>query len=309
MSNTTGFIFVVNLILITSNLYLLQQHQQRGRDREFDPEEPAPLRSAVPPTPSLPPRNVTLLSPLACQQLGEHERVLWLVIKSMFLEGLVPRGDVLDVGANLGDMSCFIACLNPARTVHAMDPNSVLMRGLRCPHPNLRTHVSAIAAKEGRILWSATHADRYVGGLEDKLSEAGNIPVTTLDVFFRGVNSTPGLLHLDVEGYELEVLVGGEGVIMAHRPLVIFEVHLDGARRTILKMEELGYVVFMVNEVCGTKSTCRNLIGVPKEAVHLYLFSNFLRLGMQARFIFRVDSARYAAVLNAQAGRAVPWRG
>jgi hypothetical protein len=81
--------------------------------------------------------------------------------------------------------------------------------------------------------------------------------------------SAIGLLHLDVEGLEAEVLAGARRTMTASRPIVLAEYHLsDGSSATAL-LQDLAqhqYRVFIVNECLpGCRADCRNLLAVPSE--------------------------------------------
>ncbi|KAJ1639861.1 hypothetical protein T492DRAFT_40005 [Pavlovales sp. CCMP2436] len=54
--------------------------------------------------------------------MPEHEPLFNSLVGSLMGEGLMPRGDILDVGASYGHWSNFYANLDPSRTVFAIDP-------------------------------------------------------------------------------------------------------------------------------------------------------------------------------------------
>ena len=54
---------------------------------------------------------------------------------------------------------------------------------------------------------------------------SGIVKVTTLDEFFKYKNTKPDLLVLDAEGYEPQILKGGEKLISENHPDIIFELN------------------------------------------------------------------------------------
>lgn len=253
-----------------------------------------------------------------CPNPTTHENVLWSIVRGLFSEERIPEGDILDVGASTGEMSCFLACLDSGRVVHAMDPNRISMESLHCQTGNVVKHVSAMSGVPGTIVWKPSNKNDYVGDLNRRNVKGGDVPVTTLDMFFNQTRSAPGFLHLDVEGYELAVLQGGVHTIMKYRPLIVVEIHVfkmhretsahsDNAKRIFEMMEGMDYSLFMVNEICGTWNSCRNYIAVPSEHVSVYKSSGVFILGFSARIIVETGASDFEAKYNQHKSTAVPW--
>lgn len=103
-------------------------------------------------------------------------------------------------------------------------------------------------------------------------SKSGNVPVETLDnLFLLHWKSKPAFLHIDVEGYELDVLRGGTKVIAMYHPVFSVEAHvLTGsfAVELLSFVESLGYSVYMINEVCGVSQDCRNFLCFPHSLIN-----------------------------------------
>lgn len=212
-----------------------------------------------------------------------YETFFHIIVAGLLHDECVPPGDILDIGANKGDLSCFYGCLQPNRTVHSVDPNPVLVSQINCPTKNVKKHNYAMSEQPGWIHWKPRRGkSTYVGKLEHKRSTRGNIEVLTLDTFFARENSTPGFLHLDVEGYELALINGGASLLSETHPLFSFEVLLGTASavQTIAKVQSLGYSVYMVNEICGISPTCRNLLAIPNGSVRAILKTATFQAGL-----------------------------
>ena len=81
-------------------------------------------------------------------------------------------------------------------------------------------------------------------------------------------NETLGFAHFDVEGGELGLLQGAAGIIGRSRPIFTTEVHLDVlpryTQRLLSLLDGLGYHSYVVQEPCGARSDCRNLLNLPR---------------------------------------------
>ena len=62
-----------------------------------------------------------------CEYAGRTERSFNAIVFSLFKQGYLPAGDVLDVGAHDGSFSCMYACFDTNRTVHAVDPSPTMI--------------------------------------------------------------------------------------------------------------------------------------------------------------------------------------
>jgi hypothetical protein len=66
--------------------------------------------------------------------------------------------------------------------------------------------------------------------------ERTEVPASTIDHEF-GEQSMPAILIIDVEGAELDVVVGGQEFIQRNHPLIIFEYHYQ--TRTVFTLEDM----------------------------------------------------------------------
>ena len=93
---------------------------------------------------------------------------------------------------------------------------------------------------------------------------------TTLDLAVpEEKKSAIGLLHVDVEGFELQVLRGARGIIESSLPVVVYERHLsDGDVDEVREfLGQFGYAVYMINEVIqGNNLDCRNFIAFANKS-------------------------------------------
>lgn len=228
-----------------------------------------------------------------------YEQAFHIITSALFTGGFLPAGDILDIGANSGDLSCFYGCLLPDRIVHAVDPNPVLVRKLSCPSQNVKGHVYAMSDEPGYLQWRPRRrGSTYVGNLDRVMASHGNVEVITLNEFFVRQNSTPGFMHLDVEGYEYKLIMGGERLLRRTQPIFSFEVNLHSSEAALLafKVESLGYALYLVNEICGAVPAYRNIFAFPKTKVANILKTQTLQLALVSNTLLLVHSKDMASL-------------
>lgn len=207
----------------------------------------------------------------------KHELLLRRIVFQLFEAGLVPRDhSVIDIGCWLGDNAIVWATFLDAHTarVHAIDPSAA----------NLAFAASvATASGVDNIVWheavcSDVSGQRVIptGDLDHATFRraldgdgVSTLTTVTLDELIPDVDHARlGLLHVDVEGFELAVLKGAEQVIRASRPIILFEGHLrdaDDIDRIRLFLGGHAYVTFLINEVLpGCHLDCRNFLAAPE---------------------------------------------
>jgi FkbM family methyltransferase len=151
------------------------------------------------------------------------------------LDAALARGSVFaDVGANLGLYTLWAArCVGAEGRVHAFEPmpevRECLRRNLELNRFSCVEIVgSAVGAEPGqvtlnRVEGGSGRTSRYVDAAAGSL----DVPVITLDGYFRD-RPPPGLLKIDVEGMELQVLLGSRRLLAsAAAPVVVFEAGTD----------------------------------------------------------------------------------
>lgn len=217
------------------------------------------------------------------------------IIHAMFLENLIPEGDILDCGANDGEWSCMYACFDPKRTVRALDPFKENYDKISCPHyPNVVKYPIGISKSPGYFVDGNKRGYQFnldsMSQIKKEISEENKalaLKFDTIDSFFNSTaKSIPGFLHLDLEGYELAALQGGRDTIVNHSPVIAFEAHLtmdkELVKQIFIFLEELQYKTFMVNEVCGLIRSCRNFIAVPKILTHTLVRSPIFEVALRS---------------------------
>jgi FkbM family methyltransferase len=163
------------------------------------------------------------------------------------------RGWFYDVGANVGVFAHVVAAL-ARRPAVAFEPTPALVRTLRRV-----ADINGLAVEAEEVALGS--ADGTANFYLSKTSDASNslssswrdakevltVQVTTLDGYVRRSSRVPGVLKIDTETTEPEVLRGGLGVIERHRPWIVCEVlRAEAAAEITELLSGLGYTYFLV---------------------------------------------------------------
>ena len=182
--------------------------------------------------------------------LEEHEPFLIDEVKEL-------RGDVaLDVGANTGDWSIFLA--ERFKTVVAYEPHPQAVNQLLKNTDEIDNIVvvptavgSYLGSVELNMFQDHSHTSVLPPGDESfepwRSKSANKILLTkclTLDSHVDFDTRLVGFVKVDVEGMEVEVLKGAIGLVEKHKPVWLIEVHSNQLGIEIRRMlQGAGYTV------------------------------------------------------------------
>jgi FkbM family methyltransferase len=167
-----------------------------------------------------------------------------------------PTRNAIDVGANKGTYSYFLSRLCPR--VHAYEPNPAMRRVLkrmvgcnvvisdRAASNSCGPAVLAVPCRDER-------ASNNIGTLCVNRLEGAYHPVPVQQTRLDDETLTNiGFIKIDVEGFELEVISGAEGLIRRDRPVLLVEIVEEHTGRpvadTVSQIERLGYRTMVVTE-------------------------------------------------------------
>jgi FkbM family methyltransferase len=156
------------------------------------------------------------------------------------LESLVKKGaTVLDVGANVGAHTLHMARLvGPKGRVIAFEPTDYAIAKLRAnlqANPELTArvdvHQAFLAEQAGAIVAPSLASSWPVDGTRPDDAQMGSrtkplsgATATTLDSVLEASGGPEvGLIKMDVDGHELEVLQGAQAVLSRCRPIIVME--------------------------------------------------------------------------------------
>lgn len=185
------------------------------------------------------------------------------------MAAVLIRGDVVvDVGANIGNHTLFLAAVVGCRVV-AYEPNPELVAGLRdsIDANGLQGQVTlrevGVHSRSARGVLADLDAAN-LGAQSVAVAEAdGDFGLVALDE-----ETFPGrvaAMKIDVEGAEIEVLRGARGLIERDRPRLFVESGtLAGFQDVRAFLEDLGYVLTGTYNLTPTHSY-RPAVGTPEE--------------------------------------------
>ncbi len=146
-------------------------------------------------------------------ELAFDEKTFNTIIYGLFTENHIPDGDILDCGAHIGDFTCMYACFDPKRTVRALEPFKSSFDSISCPSNKNVIKYNLGLSKVPGFLVDKPNGFEFDAKTINKIRATptnGAFEFDSIDNFFSArTKSYPGFLHLDVEGYELNVLEGG----------------------------------------------------------------------------------------------------
>ncbi len=162
---------------------------------------------------------------------SEYMPLAWEPGTARLAEVLAPQSKCSVVaGSHIGYYPLILGFGNPSSKVFAFEPNPLNRE--RCKENVALNKLGNIEVSEcalGNI--SGEQKMFFDFGQSSFVDSArphagsGIVKVTTLDEFFKDKNTKPDLLVLDAEGYEPQILKGGEKLITENHPDIIFELN------------------------------------------------------------------------------------
>lgn len=143
-----------------------------------------------------------------------------------------PNDVVADIGANIGLTAILFSSL--AKKTYAFEPSpstyNILLENLsRNNISNIEAVNVGLGQTEERLTITFSKNNRSGGYVSDKICPkmgyvTEDIRIDTLDHFF-GKDIVPTFLKIDVEGYEINVIKGGDAILQSAHPTVVMEMN------------------------------------------------------------------------------------
>lgn len=142
--------------------------------------------------------------------------------------------EFLDIGANMGYYTLGMPRINPDLKVHSFEPQPVtyktLVRNLELNSlsGNVTTHNCGLGAENSVLTMFIPRFTGSGGGsfanlhVEEGEPEVFETPVYSLDKYLDS-QSAPDLVKVDVEGFEFEVMLGGQETVSRNKPTIVIE--------------------------------------------------------------------------------------
>lgn len=188
-----------------------------------------------------------------------------------------PGETCADVGANIGHMTSAMAHrTGPNGLVISFEPYAPLYKELVAnlqSAPNVCLEPLAASSSEGTAYIRVTDhfaSNRGTGTL-CKTGDGSEVVKTIRLEDYLGARSI-GVMKIDVEGHELEVLIGCGGMLKRAIRDIVFEEHNKYPAETHLLLEKCGYALYRIE-----RTIFRPVLLPPESpALHKNMASNFL---------------------------------
>jgi FkbM family methyltransferase len=173
--------------------------------------------------------------------------------------GFEPQA-VIDIGANVGDWSRAAAAVFQSSQFFMVDGNPDNEGRLRAaqrdiPNSQYAVHLLGPERRDGVPFYSMGSGSSVLPEFTSFERRTIQLRMTTLDELLKEVRiSPPALMKLDVQGYELEILRGGNQalqrceVVIAETTLIPFNEGAPLFAEVVKFMDEAGFVVY---DFCG----------------------------------------------------------
>lgn len=157
---------------------------------------------------------------------------------------LAPGGVILDIGANVGNHSLYLAMVTGSRVV-AFEPNRHLAEAIITSaevnglSERLQVHAKGVGEAAGVAGFETENPDNL--GMQRLIEGRGDIPLIALDD--QSLDEPVMLVKIDVEGMEMAVLRGAERLIARDRPALYIEASTESEFREVSSfLSKRGYL-------------------------------------------------------------------
>lgn len=204
-------------------------------------------------------------------KVRDSHEVLFRRINTYLIKNNFINGNIIDLGAWIGDNSIPWAMNLKERMIYSIDPSSSnidFIEKMKIANniSNIKTIQTAISDKN-EIISTDDNINHCTFSKES--TGKNKISSVSLDYLYENkVIDNISMIHLDVEGFEFNVVKGANKLINNFHPIITFEQHLhsDDYKGLSIHLYKMGYNIYLINErlpVC--RSDCRNLIAFPKN--------------------------------------------
>tara|TARA_R110000803_G_scaffold29036_5_gene66570 strand:+ start:52 stop:2019 length:1968 start_codon:yes stop_codon:yes gene_type:complete len=201
-------------------------------------------------------------------------------IHTHLFKNKIINGNIIDGGSWIGDNSIPWALLNPGSILYSIDPskNNLDFQNLIAKTNNIKNLITINTVLSDNNIPVYSSSDEFHMSFNKQEGKPSIDPhakgkellfaTCSIDELLdKGDIADVGYIHLDVEGFELNVIKGSLKTIKKYKPIITFEQHLES--NDYLRLSSLiknyGYKVYQINEKITGSSDCRNFIAFPIE--------------------------------------------
>lgn len=151
--------------------------------------------------------------------------------------------DIIDVGANLGNHTVNLALVNENSTVVSIEPfeENIKLLNSNVEKNGISDQVTIVKSAAGDSVESLqiSHIDASnLGAIKVEPTSLVENQLTVRQIRLDDLSKhrDVGLIKIDVEGFEANVLRGARELIGKHRPVIVTEAHSPVAYRTLARL-------------------------------------------------------------------------
>lgn len=210
----------------------------------------------------------------------KHEVKFKKIVYEMISNNIINKNkNIIDLGAWIGDNSISWAKLINGK-VYAIEASTVNIKFIKeikkINKLDNVTVINKLVSDNISIFNDVNSVFSNQSYLKQKTSNNNGKISTTLDILERDkIITNIGFIHLDVEDMEYLILKGSINIIKKYKPVISVECH---NRTQLIQIKNLlknyYYSIYLIDEVCGITSTCRNFIMIPSN-IKLNIFKKF----------------------------------
>ncbi|MEJ1969747.1 MAG: FkbM family methyltransferase [Rhizomicrobium sp.] len=170
--------------------------------------------------------------------------------EALFARFAEPERDFIDVGAHIGYYSAYLSPL--VRRVYAFEPHPANYAPLQA-NARLAGNVEVVpmaVSSHGGTGQLHLRAGSSVSSLDRSGGETISVPLTTIDDFLSArPQADPALIKTDIEGHDLQALLGMRTTVARCRPLILTECDDRAALAELCKDWEYSIFAFTRDRV------------------------------------------------------------
>ena len=200
------------------------------------------------------------------------EVLLRNIIYKLYKDEYINKNfSIVDIGSWIGDNGLVWAqnltgdakvfCIEPSRNNLTYSKKCAQLNNIN----NIEWYEKVCSDRVGEklIIDSKTKNSSDNHKYKSENSEKGLSSTTLDEIINEKKNTNIGLIHIDVEGFELKVIKGAKKIIERDKPVLTFEQHIsnEDTNQVFEYLKNFGYRIFMINEVIpGNELDCRNFL-------------------------------------------------
>jgi FkbM family methyltransferase len=145
---------------------------------------------------------------------------------------LKPGKNFIDIGSNKGLFLYVASDLMSPSHIYGFEPNPVLCEKIRSVFKKVKLYNCALSDKPGRavlnIPFTGSEPDDSLASIRPENSKNNafsfEVAVKTLDDLMKEIPGDTGLIKIDVEGHEMDVIKGAKKFLTERKPVLIVEI-------------------------------------------------------------------------------------